>query len=103
MGVRMTGSTLSVLKVLLTGPAREMYGLEIAEDAGLASGTAYPILMRLEREGWVQARWEEIDESEVGRRRRRYYLLTALGVTEAKRAFANRKPVVIWRLGGATS
>ena len=35
----------------------------------------YPLLYRLERRGWIQGRWVE----QPGRRRRRYYKLTAEG------------------------
>src|ERR671927_1862266 len=35
----------------------------------------YPLLYRLERRGWIQGRWVE----QAGRRRRRYYRLTAEG------------------------
>jgi hypothetical protein len=31
------------------------------QATGLASGTLYPLLVRLERAGWVAARWEDID------------------------------------------
>jgi PadR family transcriptional regulator PadR len=99
--MRITSSTLAALAVLTAEPSREMYGLEIAERAGLASGTLYPILLRLEREGWVKGTWETIDESAEGRRRRRYYVLTGLGMAEARRVLAQRKPVVIWKLKGA--
>ena len=100
--MRMTGSTLAVLDVLASEPDQERYGLEIAEQAGVATGTLYPILLRLEKEGWAAGTWETIDESQEGRRRRRYYRLTALGVREARRALAGRAPVVHWRIRGAT-
>ncbi|HVA10189.1 MAG TPA: helix-turn-helix transcriptional regulator [Acidimicrobiales bacterium] len=99
--MRMTGTTLAALAVLASDPSREMYGLEIAERAGLASGTLYPILLRLEREGWVTGTWETIDESDAGRRRRRYYALTGLGAREAHAALSQRKQVVTWKLRGA--
>jgi PadR family transcriptional regulator PadR len=97
----MTGSTLAVLAVLTTHVGREMYGLEIAGEAGLPSGTLYPILLRLEREGWVTGTWEDIDESAAGRRRRRYFILTGLGQREARRVLSERQQVVLWRFGGA--
>ena len=53
-------------------------------DTGLASGTLYPILVRLERAGWVEAQWEDIDPTVEGRPSRRYYRLTPLGVTNSR-------------------
>jgi PadR family transcriptional regulator, regulatory protein PadR len=44
---------------------------------GLQPGTAYPILLRLEHEGWVASRWEDIDPRAEKRPARRYYRLTA--------------------------
>jgi hypothetical protein len=37
------------------------YGLELSEETGLMPGPAYPILLRLEHEGWVTSRWEDVD------------------------------------------
>jgi DNA-binding PadR family transcriptional regulator len=77
--VRTTIQTQAVLAALLEDPQRECYGLELADAAGLKRGTLYPILARLEAAGWLSSRWEEVDESVEGRRRRRYYRLTGEG------------------------
>jgi PadR family transcriptional regulator PadR len=81
---RMTLQTQKVLAALLRHPTRPHYGLEIAKDAGLPSGTLYPLLARLETAGWVESRWEEIDPVAVGRRARRYYTLTGEGEVAAR-------------------
>lgn len=71
-----------VLGTLRSGPA---YGYEIAgrvEDAGFArpkGGTLYPILSRLEADDLVVPAWIE----GVGGPSRKYYGLTAQGVTAA--------------------
>jgi DNA-binding PadR family transcriptional regulator len=69
----MTVQTRMVLGVLLAEPDEEMYGLEIVEATGLAPGTIYPILFRLEEAGWIESRWEDAEEHVAGRPRRRYY------------------------------
>lgn len=84
----MTLATQSVLKVLLDDPSQAQYGFEIAHEAGLATGSLYPILARLERAGWVTSWWEDIAESESGRPRRRYYRLTADGAEMARDVLA---------------
>jgi PadR family transcriptional regulator, regulatory protein PadR len=89
---RMTIPTQLVLHALLLDPSQELYGLEICRAAGLPSGTIHPILARLERIGWLESRWEDIDPNAEGRPRRRYYRLTALGVEHARRALAGRSP-----------
>ena len=80
----MTTSVLKVMAALLVDPALERYGLELMHEARLPSGTMYPILVRLERAGWVQSRWEELDPAAEGRPNRRYYRLTAEGVVQAR-------------------
>ncbi len=85
---RMTKPTQFVLRALLADPEAELYGLEIGETAGLASGTVHPILARLEGVGWVTSRWEDIDPAVVGRPARRYYRLTGDGAVAARDALA---------------
>jgi DNA-binding MarR family transcriptional regulator len=79
-----TGKVL--LGVFLPDPGRRWYGLEIAKRAGIKSGTLYPVLARLESLGWIEGEWENIDPAVIGRRPRRYYTLTALGVSAARQA-----------------
>ena len=64
----------------MASPATELSGAEIAKHAKLASGTLYPILMRLEEAGWLKSRWEAGDPTLLGRPRRRLYRITAKGV-----------------------
>ena len=86
--MRMTTPRLLALQAFLADPARERYGLELAHDAGLEPGTVYPILVAFEGAGWLTSRDEDIDASVEGRPRRRYYRLTAEGVTAAREALA---------------
>jgi len=85
---RMTSSVLKVVAALLADPAAERYGLQLMHDTGLPSGTLYPILVRLERAGWVESRWEDADPVAEGRPTRRYYRLTGQGAIEARREVA---------------
>ena len=99
----MTVQVQLVLQALLRDPAREMYGLELSEETGLQAGTAYPILLRLEHEGWVTSRWEDVDPRAEKRPARRYYLLTAGGAVQASVALAGaRRPkdTALRRLAG---
>lgn len=84
----MTLPTQLVLGALLTEPTREMYGLQICEAAGLPSGTIHPILARLERLGWLESRWEDVNPQEEGRPRRRYYYWSKDGAERARIALA---------------
>lgn len=71
---------LAVLSVLTSGP---LHGYEIARQIEQQSGGAlrfdlaslYPLLYRMERDGWLNAKWQESDSG----RRRRCYSLTREG------------------------
>ena len=84
---RLTAPTLKVLGILMSCPRGEVSGAEIARNTKLASGTLYPILMRLEQAGWVESRWETEDPHQLGRPRRRFYQLTGSGAKKTRLAF----------------
>jgi PadR family transcriptional regulator PadR len=83
-GPRMTTQSLAVLAIFLSNPTLERHGFDLSSQAGLKSGTLYPLLARLERAGWLTSRWEDVDPHAAGRPRRRLYLLTAHGAEAAK-------------------
>jgi PadR family transcriptional regulator PadR len=87
--VRISLQTLRVLEAFLAHPAESLSGSDVQKRSGLASGTLYPILLRLEAAGWFVSRWETVDPSEVGRPRRRLYRLTAAGLSRASKVFAS--------------
>jgi len=84
---QLTTQTLKVLAILLSRAQDEISGAEIARSTKLASGTLYPILMRIEDAGWVESRWEVEDPRELGRPRRRLYQITGLGAKKTRSAF----------------
>lgn len=86
--VRISLQTLKVLDAFLECPSSELSGSDVAKRSGLASGTLYPILLRLESAGWFASQWEAIDPSVAGRPRRRLYRLTPNGLTRASEIFA---------------
>jgi DNA-binding PadR family transcriptional regulator len=76
----MTTATVKVLDELIkAGPDGERWGYELMDSTGLASGSLYPILSRLERHHLIASRWGEPIEDAPGRPRRRYYRMTAQG------------------------
>jgi PadR family transcriptional regulator PadR len=97
--MQVTTQTLKILAALMSSH-EEVSGAEIARGTKLASGTLYPILMRLEEAKWVRSRWETEEPSRLGRPRRRLYQLTALGASSAKaqfREFSSMIGRLIWR------
>jgi DNA-binding PadR family transcriptional regulator len=87
-GVRISLQTLKILEVFLDSPLEEVSGADVQKRCRIASGTLYPILLRLESAGWFVSRWETIDPSKAGRPRRRLYRLTAGGLRQASELFA---------------
>ena len=75
---RLSITAVSVLHAIAGG---YQYGFDVIDQTGLPSGTVYPALSRLERDGLVKSAWEnEQDAHADGRPARRYYKLTAPGV-----------------------
>jgi PadR family transcriptional regulator PadR len=87
--VRMSLQTLRVLEAFLEDPAASLAGADVHKRSGLASGTLYPILLRLEAAGWFASRWETINSARLGRPRRRLYRLTSSGLARASEVFAS--------------
>lgn len=81
-------TTLKVLRAFFDRPTGAHYGLQLIDASNVNGGALYPILERLERDGWIVGEWEQLDESVAGRRRRRYYSLTAEGEHEARAVLA---------------
>jgi PadR family transcriptional regulator len=73
--------TQAVLSALLGATSQWHYGYDLSKETGLKSGTLYPILMRLEAHGWLDARWEDAPQS--GKPPRHLYKLTGQGLQEA--------------------
>jgi PadR family transcriptional regulator PadR len=88
-GVRMSLQTLKVLEAFLESPTEQLSGADVHLRCGIASGTLYPILLRLESAGWFVSQWESIDPSSAGRPRRRLYRLTTTGLRRAGEVFAS--------------
>lgn len=87
--VRMSLQTLRVLEAFLENPAEQLAGADLQKRTDVASGTLYPILLRLEGAGWLVSRWETIDPVAAGRPRRRLYRITPTGVARASAVFAS--------------
>jgi PadR family transcriptional regulator PadR len=66
--------------ILQSIDAGHVYGFSVMEETGLPSGTVYPALRRLEREGLIRSQWESQMVAEAGQRpARKYYKITRSG------------------------
>lgn len=80
----MSPATAAVLRAVAEGTT---YGFDVMDATGLASGTVYPILSRLEKRGLLESRWEDPEvERPGGRPPRRYYAVTDEGMEELRTA-----------------
>ena len=84
---RVTAPTLDVLSLLLESGGTA-FGLDIMKRSGRPSGTVYPILERLEAQGWISSAWEENVTTQL--HRRRVYTFTAGGAEAARELVAAR-------------
>ena len=75
---RPSAQTLAVLELLLQHSSSWLYGLEIARQTGLKSGSLYPILIRCAERGLLDAKWIEPQES--GRPPRHAYRIRKEGM-----------------------
>jgi DNA-binding PadR family transcriptional regulator len=79
---RQPSKQMRLLLEALSGQAREWrHGYDLMKQTGLASGTLYPLLMRMSDQGLVEAEWRE--PSLPGRPARHAYRLTAAGLALA--------------------
>ena len=86
---RISPETLRVLESFLQRPTDWHYGYELSRETGLKSGTLYPILMRLEKYGLLEARWVATQE---GVPPRHTYQLTPNGLELARTQIAAARP-----------
>lgn len=71
-----------ILDALLNASGQWSHGYELARLANVKSGTLYPLLIRLEAQGYLEAEWQQPVEG--GRPPRHAYRLTASGVQLAR-------------------
>lgn len=95
---RLTTQTLKVLAFLMSEGRSEFSGADIARNTSLASGTLYPILIRLEQAGWAESHWEAGDPRKLGRPRRRFYKVTGIGARKARSALQEIKTFTLGAL-----
>jgi PadR family transcriptional regulator, regulatory protein PadR len=96
--IRLSHQGLRVLRAFLDAlnedVRAEMAGAELMRLARVSSGTLYPILLRFEKAGLLESRWEEETPQSLGRPRRRFYRMTQAGAQVAHEALAELSPSI---------
>lgn len=90
---QITLPTARVLSALLDAAPNSASGAEVAKATGLASGSLYPILIRLERAGWLSSEWEVENPRQLGRPRRRLYSITSIGRAKIRAVARSLVPI----------
>ncbi|HTZ34246.1 MAG TPA: PadR family transcriptional regulator [Methylomirabilota bacterium] len=93
--LRISRQTLNLLEALLLQPSSWHHGYVLSQTTGLASGTLYPILMRLEKSGWLETRWE--DTPAPGRPPRHLYRLSGNGREWAREELRAAQEIKFWK------
>jgi len=98
--------SFAVVQVLHALASGYQYGFDVIDVTGLPSGTVYPALGRLERDGLVGSAWENLARAHREKRPpRRYYTVPPRGLEaldESLRRFHALKPVKGARAGEPT-
>jgi DNA-binding PadR family transcriptional regulator len=97
MGIRLRISpqSLTILEALLVRPTQWHHGYALSQHTGIASGTLYPILMRLEKLRWLETKWEE--PKNAGRPPRHLYRLTGNGRVWAREELQDAQKRKVWK------
>jgi len=74
---KLSHTAAMILRAVSTG---YIYGFSLMEVTGLPSGTVYPAMRRMERDGLIRSQWEKQSIADAEQRPpRKYYKLTAAG------------------------
>src|SRR4249919_3363301 len=96
--VRLSHQGLRILRAFLDALSEdiqaELAGAELMRIARVSSGTLYPILLRFEKAGLLESRWERETPASLGRPRRRFYRMTRTGAQIAREALGELSPSI---------
>jgi PadR family transcriptional regulator, regulatory protein PadR len=74
---KLSHSAAMILQAIHAG---HIYGFSVMEVTGLPSGTVYPAMRRLERDGLITSKWEaQAIADQEQRPARKYYRVTRVG------------------------
>ena len=94
----LSGQARALLAALAEAGPEWRHGYDLAGMTGLRSGTLYPLLIRLEAQGYLEAQWQP--PAAAGRPPRHAYRLTAGGRQLARREGAAARPAAPPRFRG---
>lgn len=84
---RLSPQARTILAIMADAGRSWLHGYDLCRRGGVKSGTLYPLLIRLEEQGYLEAQWQT--PAEPGRPPRHGYRLTVAG-----RALARANPLL---------
>jgi len=78
----LSSSARTILAIMVDAGNGWLHGYDLYRQSGVKSGTLYPLLIRLEEQGYLEAEWQA--PAEPGRPPRHAYRLTAAGRSLAR-------------------
>jgi PadR family transcriptional regulator PadR len=97
----MNSLSLAALTVLHAVASGTHHGFDIIDATGLPSGTVYPALTRMERDGLLTSAWQPVGEARAAKRPpRRYYRVTREGVRVLNESLARVRALKPIKLPG---
>jgi PadR family transcriptional regulator, regulatory protein PadR len=82
---RLSHTAAMILQAIHAG---HIYGFSVMATTGLPSGTVYPAMRRLERDGLIVSKWEQQGIADAEQRPpRKYYRVTPAGKAALKAAW----------------
>jgi len=82
---KLSHTAAMILRAIHVG---HIYGFSVMEMTGLPSGTVYPAMRRLERDGHITSKWEQHSIADAEQRPpRKYYRLTRSGKATLEAAY----------------
>lgn len=92
--------SVMVLHALARG---HRYGFDLMEETGLTSGTIYPALDKMEKQGLASSSWEDQRVAQAEKRPpRRYFEITSRGKTVLIEALQRYRALAPLTIDGAT-
>lgn len=89
---RLSPTAARVLRLFTDEPDREMFGLQIVDEASVPSGSLYPILHLLERRDVLVGSWEDVETAAAeGHRPRKKYKLNPKQAERARDLLAEAR------------
>lgn len=87
--MNVTANVLAISRALVDVPDNRRYGWDLMKVTRLRPASMYKALHRMEGEGWLESYREDGDPRDLGRKLRRYYVLTDLGRDRARDELAH--------------